>query len=296
MFEVGTVLGHEYAGEVVAVGRDVDGIGVGDNVTVLPMTGCGVCAACVAGEPLWCSACRYMIGGFGEYVLADARYAVRLPSCLSPADGALGEPLASALQAVRLSGLDVGARVLVLGAGAIGLGVVYWLRRLGAGIIVATARSRRNEGIVHEMGVSGFIAQGERFDESVMKMFGGKPDIVFDCAGHPGVFSQAVDVVRPKGTVVGAAVCFHPENFVVGNANWKQLRIQFSSTSVPGFYPCSRYDVIWRPRASGHGQRHHKIGKFAVHIGRNSSRGGSTLQNHGRSFSLTNSIRVARRV
>ena len=87
-------LGHEYAGEVVAIGKGVDDFCMGDIVTALPAAGCGHCPACVQGLPLFCdrpSEMTFCAGGFAEYVRVVARTSVRLPVSLSMADGALVE-------------------------------------------------------------------------------------------------------------------------------------------------------------------------------------------------------------
>ncbi len=94
----GAVLGHEFAGEIAALGKGVTGLKVGDRVSVPPVKGCGECGSCRAGEPAWCAQMSLIGGGYGEYALALERQIVRLPSSASLADGALVEPLAVALQ------------------------------------------------------------------------------------------------------------------------------------------------------------------------------------------------------
>src|SRR5687768_12851726 len=65
---IGSVIGHEYCGEVVAVGKDVDRVKVGQLVTAMPIAGCGQCAACLAGYPIACARMESMVGGFGEFM------------------------------------------------------------------------------------------------------------------------------------------------------------------------------------------------------------------------------------
>jgi threonine dehydrogenase-like Zn-dependent dehydrogenase len=129
----GEVIGHEFSGEVVAIGRDVTHLKTGDRVAAAPLKGCGACRACAAGEPAWCENTMALIGGgYAEYAALAARQVRKLPVDVSLADGALTEPLAVALHGVRRSGMKPGDRVLVVGAGAIGLAVVFWARRMGA--------------------------------------------------------------------------------------------------------------------------------------------------------------------
>jgi (R,R)-butanediol dehydrogenase/meso-butanediol dehydrogenase/diacetyl reductase len=118
--------------------------------------------------------------------------------------------------------------VLVIGAGSIGLTVMYWARRFGCRHIVAAARSERNAELARAMGASGFIMQGGALADRAAEALGGSADIVFECAGAAGLIGQAVDCVRFGGTVVSAGLCFDPEPFVSGKALMKQARILFS--------------------------------------------------------------------
>lgn len=231
-FACGSALGHEYAGEIVALGRGVSGLAIGDRVTAIPAGGCGSCAACLAGDPYACTACRYIMGGFSEYTRAQALYVAKLPEGLSLSDGALVEPLACGSQAVRLGGVGPESRVLVLGAGPIGLTAVYWAKRAGCLNIAVTAQSSRNAERARAMGASAFVQQGDDLPARVAAALGGPPDVVFECAGAPGLIGRAVACVRPKGTVVSAGMCFEPEPFVAGNALMKQVRLQFSMAYV----------------------------------------------------------------
>ncbi|MGI4876499.1 MAG: zinc-dependent alcohol dehydrogenase, partial [Janthinobacterium lividum] len=134
--KAGDVLGHEFAGEVVALGRGVEGFVIGDRVAVVPLGSCGHCPSCLAGEPAWCPQMRLQGGGYAEYAVTDPRQCVRLPASASMADGAIIEPLAVALHGVLLAEMKAGDKVLVLGAGPIGLAVAFWARRLGAARVV----------------------------------------------------------------------------------------------------------------------------------------------------------------
>ena len=226
---VGSVLGHEFAGEVMAVGADVSGFRTGDRVTAMPVVGCGRCAPCLAGDTAWCvSGLIGLAGGYGQYALTKAHAAMKLPAGLSMADGALVEPLAVGLHGVSLTQLEPGSRVLVLGTGAIGLAAMYWARRLGAGRIAAVSRSRRGERLSCQMGASCFLQSGDGLAEQLNAALGGPPDVVFECIGQPGMLSQAMMLVRPRGTVVILGNCMLPDTVYPSLAMFKQLRIQGS--------------------------------------------------------------------
>lgn len=227
-FPAGAALGHEYAGEVVAMGRSVSGLRIGDRVTALPTAGCGVCPACRAGDPNGCAGCHHIMGGFAEYTRADARLVTKLPEALSLADGALIEPLACGGQAVRFAGIGAGSRVLVMGAGPIGLAALYAARRAGAARIVVAATSHRGEALARSIGADAFLTQGETLDAGVAAALGGAPDVVIECAGANGLIEQAMMLVRPRGTVVSAGLCFDQQSISFGAAIGKQLTLRFS--------------------------------------------------------------------
>jgi len=227
-FPAGTVLGHEYAGEVVARGAAVSHIRIGDRITAMPCAGCGACPACLAGYPLGCTGMQGRLGGFGEYLRAAAASAIVLPQSLSLADGALVEPLAVGLHGAAMARIEPGARVAVLGAGSVGLAAIFWARRLGAGRIVATAPSPRRAALATHMGADGFVAFGEDHAARVTAALGGAPDIVLECAGAVGLLQKAVEFVRPNGTILSMGFCTAPDPILPSMASWKQVRMLFS--------------------------------------------------------------------
>lgn len=232
-FASGCVPGHEYSGLVVACGKNVTDLRVGDAVSAFPVAGCGSCEACRAGDPYGCLGCRYLMGGFGEYAIAQSELCVRLPASLSLADGALVEPLACGAQAVRLGEVGPASRVLVLGVGPIGLASIWWSARAGCKQIVAAAPSNRRAELALAMGASAFVAMDESFSEALAEAFGGQaPDVVFEGAGKPGAIATALQCVGNRGTVVSSGMCLSPDTFEPGFAMMKQARLQFSMAYV----------------------------------------------------------------
>lgn len=224
----GTAPGHEYAGEVMEVGPGEGRLKAGDRVTALPISGCGECPACLADTPLHCRSMRSMAGGYGEYTLVDQRQAVRLPASLSFEDGALAEPLASALRGVRKLGAIEGRRIAVIGAGAIGSAALFWARRRGAGRIAAIARGPRNRALAEELGADAFLTLGEGLGERLGEALGGPADIVIEGAGAAGAIGQAVDLVRTGGTILSLGGCIAPDSFVPALAMVKEVEMRFS--------------------------------------------------------------------
>lgn len=226
-FAAGSVPGHEYAGEVVAVGSSVNHFKTGDLITALPSMGCGHCEACHRGNLALCHHAPGVMGGYAELMRIPASVAVKLPATLSAADGALIEPLAVGLYGVRMSHIQPGDRVLVLGAGSVALCTIYWARRLGAGRIVAMSRSERRREMSLKMGANAFVRYGDSETGEVVEALKGSPDIVFECVGSPGFISKAIQHVRDFGQVVSMGFCTAPDQLIPAVAGFKGVSLQF---------------------------------------------------------------------
>lgn len=209
----GSILGHEFAGEVVALGKGVEGLRTGDLVSVIPLKSCGQCHACRTGAVQWCEAFGLQGGGYAEYALTRPNQCVRLPASASLADGAIVEPLAVALHGVALSGMTIGDKVLVLGAGPIGLAVAFWARRFGAGRVVVQDLAEWQRERAMQMGAHDFVVDAADPVGSAERALGGKADVVFECVGVPGLIAQGVEQVRNGGTIVLLGLCTRPDTF-----------------------------------------------------------------------------------
>lgn len=235
-FDDGAIPGHEVSGEVVAVGAGVTRVAVGDPVAVLPYLSCGTCIACQEGDPAGCRNARMfgsrgLTGGYAEYLLTNAIWCVKLPKSLSFEDGALVEPLAVSLRSARASGIKAGDRVLVMGAGAIGLAAAYWARKSGAGKVAISATSTRRENMARAMGVDAFITpeEGRTLAQQSAEALGSAADIVFECAGFPGSLDEAVSAVRRRGTIAAPGFCWTPDTFTPVKALVKDVTIRFTN-------------------------------------------------------------------
>lgn len=209
----GDVLGHEFAGEVVGTGREVTGLKAGDLVSVIPLKSCGACEHCRKGAVQWCESFGLQGGGYAEYAVTRPNQCVKLGTDVSLADGAIVEPLAVALHGVNLSGLKTGDKVLVLGAGPIGLAVSFWARRLGASRVAVQDIATFQQARALDMGADAFVVDPQDPVGSAERALGGKADIVFECVGIPGLIAQAVDQVKPQGTILLLGLCTRPDTF-----------------------------------------------------------------------------------
>lgn len=220
----GAVLGHEYCGEVVALGGEVAGWREGDVVAAMPLGACGTCRWCLSDHPNHCEAFDPQgVGGapgaFAEYLRVPAASAVRL----EPGTGDLGalvEPLAVGLHTVAAARIRPGDRVLVLGGGNVGAAVSVWARRLGATeVVVSDPAPGRRDG-------AGLFGATDVHDPAE-----GPPptgfDVVVECVGLPGLIETAVTAVAPLGRVVVAGVCATPDQITPLGAVLKEVEMAF---------------------------------------------------------------------
>jgi 2-desacetyl-2-hydroxyethyl bacteriochlorophyllide A dehydrogenase len=143
------VIGHEMSGRIVALGPDVDGWSVGDAVTVMPLSWCGSCPACLAGHEHICQHLDFIgidsTGSMQNRWNVPAEVLVALPDGLSLRDAALVEPTAVAVHDVGRGAVRAGERVVVVGGGPVGLLIALVARARGAEVLVAEVDGFRRD-------------------------------------------------------------------------------------------------------------------------------------------------------
>jgi L-idonate 5-dehydrogenase len=206
------VLGHELAAEVEAVAGDVSGLAAGARVAVNPARACGACDACRGGRRNLCPRTVMLgsastrpptDGAFAELVAVRADQCHALPQALDDAAGAMIEPLAVALHAVRRAGPLQAKRVLVSGAGTVGLLAAMIARALGASSVVSSdvAEGRRQAAL--RLGVDHALDPLDpALEASVRELVGDGFDVIVEAAGAPASLRRAFDLIRPGGTIV----------------------------------------------------------------------------------------------
>ena len=243
--EPGQVLGHEFCGTVLQA-PGVEGVAVGDRVTVRPLTPCRECDRCLAGDVHLCeSSVADNIGygspgAFAERVLVPratlGETVFVLPEAVDDRAGALIEPLAVSLRAVRIADAQPDDVVLVLGGGMIGLGVARFLKLAGVGTIVLSDPSPLRRERALALGadiVIDPIAQDTTKEMRALTGPGGmglgaRVDVVIDCAGVPAAFKDALKCVRHGGTVVLTAMYGQKVEFVPDRIVEKELSVRGS--------------------------------------------------------------------
>jgi L-iditol 2-dehydrogenase len=216
--EAPLVIGHESAGEVVEVGQRVERPRVGDRVVIEPGIACGECRWCHAGDYNLCARVRFLgippsDGTMAEVVAAPARFVHGLPDALSWADGAMIEPFAIGLQAVKSAGIEPGASVVVLGAGPIGLMVLQAARIRGATTLIAVDVAERPLAMARQLGATATLdgRSGQALAERVRELTGGDgADHAIEAVGAAATVQVALDLVRRGGTVTLVGIAEQP--------------------------------------------------------------------------------------
>jgi len=208
------ILGHEFSGAVVEVGKGVSKVREGDRVCVEPIYRCGECSPCKAGYYNLCQAIAFHGlmshgGGLSEYTVVPSQTVHPLPDSVSLELGALVEPMSVGYHAARLGELREGESAVVMGAGPIGIGT--YLALLGQGItditIIEPSLERREA--IQKLGATSVIdPQATNPVEYVREHTGGVgAAAVFEAAGVPASLGAAVEMVAAKHRVVMIAVC-----------------------------------------------------------------------------------------
>lgn len=204
--------GHEVSGEIAALGADVENLEVGQKVTIQPQVVCGKCYPCRHGKYNLCETLKVMgfqtTGVASEYFAVDAAKVTPLPQKMSFDEGAMIEPLAVAVHAVRKFGDMQGMRVAVLGAGPIGILVAQAAKGMGAESVLITDISDLRLEKARQCGVDFCVNTREAdFGEALVSSFGpDKADVIYDCAGNNVTMGQAIRCARKGSTIILVAV------------------------------------------------------------------------------------------
>lgn len=230
------IMGHEFAGEVAALGEGVTTAKVGDKVGVYTNMFCGYCPACKAGLTNVCEN-RRIIGTTmpgGPYDGAMAEYLVAPVGKLLPVSGkrsfseyALAEPLSTGLRAVRLAGDVKGKTVAVIGCGPIGLLTIMTLKYHGAKTIVAMDVVDKRLEMAKQCGATDLVNTNDDVKAFTHKLTEGAGfDIVFDCVGAQATVNLGADIVRLGGKVIWVGLAQPKIEFEFKHAAVKELTFQ----------------------------------------------------------------------
>ena len=199
------VLGHEASGVVEAVGPGVDPARLGQRVSIEPGLPCRSCEQCLAGRYNLCPHMRFhatppVDGSLAELVVVHEAFAHPVPDSVSDEAAALLEPLSVGIWSARKAEVGVGSRVLVTGAGTIGLVAVQVARAAGATQITVVDVNDDRLAMATELGATRTV--NPTVDDLAAALAEAPPDVLIECTGHPAVTRQAVGALAPAGRAV----------------------------------------------------------------------------------------------
>ncbi|GIG23674.1 alcohol dehydrogenase [Cellulomonas chitinilytica] len=229
------VPGHEATGVVAATGPGADRFAPGQRVLLKPNVACGTCLNCAAGRTnacetlrwIGCDPSRELSGAMADYFVAPQSNLYAVPDALSDEAAALVECLATPVHAARVAGDLTDARVVVLGAGTIGvLCVVAALRAGAAAVVVTDMEQSKIDRAVRIGAAGGAVANATDADDQVVAALGGPADVVFDCVANERSLAQAVGLLRRAGTLLIVGVPPRPGSLDLPNIQDRELRVQ----------------------------------------------------------------------
>ncbi|MFH1742975.1 MAG: alcohol dehydrogenase catalytic domain-containing protein [bacterium] len=238
------VMGHEFSGVVEDPGTFADRLPKGTRVAIEPSIVCDSCLFCCQGRPNLCLNLSFVGfppkgGGFAEYVSIPPQNLYPLPDSIRDEEAPLVETFAIALHTVELMGEVSGKTVAILGAGPVGLLTLLELRRCGASVSFVTEPVSFRRETARSFGAEAVLDphDSQTLSKCQQDLDGLGPDFVVEAAGEPESFQQALDIVRPGGTVVYCGIYplgSMPIDF--NSARRKELRVLFVRRSVPRNY------------------------------------------------------------
>jgi L-iditol 2-dehydrogenase len=234
------VFGHELAGAIAELGHGVSGWTLGDRVAVANSAPCGGCAWCAGGQENLCADLLFLNGAYAESIVVPARIVAKNLLRLRPGtayrDAALVEPLACVVLGMEDVGVRAGQRVLVLGAGPIGLMFLKLARHRGAAVTIVGRSGQRLER-ASRLGAAQVIAIGADtgIAGAVQGQLADSPDVVIEAVGKPETWEAAVALARKGGVVnfFGGCPAGSTAQLDTGRVHYSSLTLRASFHHTP---------------------------------------------------------------
>jgi len=225
------VPGHEMVGTIEAFGAGSDGrFAVGERVTVEPLVSCGHCSACREGYFHVCDTLGLLgihaNGGFSEYICVDTCKLVKLPQSLSDQMAALAEPFAVAYHVNHRAGVRSQDKVLVIGAGPIGIPVALASKNFGASRVIVSEPNPKRVALAKKLGLEAYDPAATDLNALCSEVTGGNRfDVVIDSSGSKSGMLAMPDLCKTRGTMVPLSLSGEPSEFFIGKVGFRELHV-----------------------------------------------------------------------
>lgn len=229
------IQGHEISAVVTKIGTDVSNVSVGDAVTIQPQVVCGTCYPCTHGLYNDCEQLKVMgfqtTGMASEYFVTEADKALRLPAEMNFEHGAMIEPLAVAVHAVRRYGSVLNKRILVIGGGTIGNLVAQTAKAMGAEAVLVSEISSYRLIAAAKCGIWTSNPKEKSIRESVYECFGSDgADCIFECTGNPACIADSIELARKGSDIIVVGVV--PDSVAVNMGFVQDHELRISGTAM----------------------------------------------------------------
>ncbi len=246
MLRPGAIMGHEYAGTVVARGAEVDSFQIGDRVVraggkIHPWRDAPLL------PPRFSARERGLLpetrpGAYAEYFATDADLVMRIPASVTSLQASLLEPLCVALHAIRLSKLRLGDRVLVIGAGPIGLLLQQCASLAGASRLYVSEPNAARRALAGRLGADRvWDPRQTGLVEAVLGETGSGVEVAFECAGGASTFQEGLQALRGLGQLVVVALSWEPVDCLPVDWVAREVEIKASYGSLAGEWPMAMH-------------------------------------------------------
>jgi len=227
-----TIPGHEFSGQIIELGKNVDSDLLGKRAAVFPLLPCRHCAPCEQEAYAQCKNYNYFgsrcDGAYAEYLVVPVWNLILFDDSLDYKIAALCEPSAVSLHAINISQLRAGQTVVVVGAGTIAFLIASFAKNKGAKKVILCGRSREKLAFAESLGFGTINTQEDNVEEATKALLDGEgADIVFECVGKASTAENAIQASGAFGTVV---LVGNPEGDMTFEKNvyWKILRQQIT--------------------------------------------------------------------
>jgi L-iditol 2-dehydrogenase len=228
------IVGHECAGTVVAVGAGITSLMSGQRVAIDPLASCGSCDQCRADRANTCRKQKFLgfpgqlPGALREFLVMPVESCFPVPDSMTPAQATIVEPFSIGLHARRMSPAQPGAKIAILGTGPIGLCVLLACRAAGECTIYATDLVDERLEVARQCGAE-WVENPRRRDivAAISELDPLGLDFVYECAGQQETLDQAIELLKPGGTLLTVGIPESPRvSFSIDLLRRKELRIE----------------------------------------------------------------------
>ncbi|MGC8977638.1 MAG: zinc-dependent alcohol dehydrogenase family protein, partial [Candidatus Ratteibacteria bacterium] len=207
--KVPVILGHEFSGEIVKVGKEVKNFRIGDRVVVDPNESCGKCFWCKIGKTTFCNYISaygvFKNGGFAEYVVCNEKAVYKIPDGLDLKQAIFTEPISCAVHCLDKAEIKTGEIVAIIGAGTMGQIITQMVKNSGASEIIVISRSEWKLNFAKRFGATYTIKSDtiKQVKEEISKITNGLfCDVVIEAVGSPETVEESFSLVRKGGRIV----------------------------------------------------------------------------------------------